>query len=113
MRRLIPVRIAQLAAVAALLALTGGARAADVTANDLKQIGLAYHNHIDAAGKPPAKAKDLSPYFENSKKLLDFLETKQIVFIYNVGLRDMTDGTSNTVIAYVKEAPTKGGWVLM
>src|SRR5262249_47297866 len=38
-------------------------RAADeVTANDLKQIGLAYHSHHDATGKPPGKAEDLGKY---------------------------------------------------
>jgi hypothetical protein len=98
----------------AILALAGTpVAAADVQANDLKQIGLAYHNHLDAAGKPPANAKALAPYFCNSKKLLDYLESKTIVFIYGVGIRDMTAGTSNTVLAYVKDVPTKGGLVLM
>jgi hypothetical protein len=99
----------------AVLLLAGGARAADVTANDLKQIGLAYHNMNDATNKAPAKAKDLAPYFENSKKLLNFLESGQIVFLYNVRLQQILGGagTSNTVLAYVKEAPTKGGLVLM
>jgi hypothetical protein len=100
----------------AVLLLAGGARAADVTANDLKQIGLAYHNFNDATNKAPAKAKDLAPYFENSKKLLNFLESGQIVFLYNVRLQQIIGGgagTSNTVLAYVKDVPTKGGWVLM
>lgn len=98
-----------------VLALAGGARAADVTANDLKQIGLAYHNMNDATNKAPAKAKDLAPYFENSKKLLDFLESGQIVFYYNVRLQKILVGAglSNTVLAHVKDVPTKGGLVLM
>jgi hypothetical protein len=77
-----------------------------------RSIGLAYHNHIDATNKAPQKAEDLAPYFENSKKLLDHLKTKRIEFYYGVGLLQMTEGTSNTVLAYEKDAPEKGGLVL-
>lgn len=102
------------AACAALSLVAGPVAAADTaTANDLKQIGLAYHNHIDATGKAPAKAEDLGPYFCNSKKLLDLLKDEEIVFFYKVGIAQMTAGTSNTVLAYVKDVPDKGGLVLM
>jgi hypothetical protein len=82
-------------------------------ANSLKQIGLAYHNYLDSNnGKAPAKAEDLAPYFENDKKLLDALKSEDLVFFYGVRLVDMTAGSSNTVLAYEKDAPTKGGQVL-
>jgi len=81
--------------------------------NYLKQVGLSYHNYLDAnGGKAPAKAEDLAPYFENDKKLLDALKSEEIVFLYGVRLVDMTAGSSNTVLAYEKDAPTKGGQVL-
>jgi hypothetical protein len=81
--------------------------------NYLKQLGLSYHNYLDAnGGKAPAKADDLAPYFENDKKLLDALKSEDIVFFYGVRLVDMTSGTSNTILAYEKDAPTKGGQVL-
>jgi len=80
--------------------------------NDLKQIGLAYHNCHNATNKAPAKAEDLAPYFENDKRLLGLLKNKDIVFIYGVKLTEMTDGTSNTVLAYDKDVPAKGGFVL-
>jgi hypothetical protein len=83
-----------------------------VNANDLKQIGLAYHNFHDSTGKAPAKAEDLAPHLENNKRLLDHLKTERIVFLYGVRLTEMTAGTSNTVLAYEKDAPKSGGQVL-
>lgn len=99
--------------VAVLVVLSGTAQAQDkVTANDLKQIGLAYHNHIDDLTKAPTKAEELAPYFQNSKKLLDHLKTKRIEFYYGVTIAQMTEGTSNTILAFEKDAPAKGGLVL-
>jgi hypothetical protein len=106
------------AALGLCLALTGTAHAQGAAdkakrTNDLKQIGIAYHAFNDANGKAPAKANDLLPFMENDKRLLGLLENKDIVFMFGVGIRDMTDGTSNTVLAYDKDVPTKGGLVLM
>jgi hypothetical protein len=105
-----------LLAFALLALLAGGATAQNPvqdkkTANDLKQIVISYHLYYDANTKAPQKAEDLAPFFENDKRLLELLKSGQIVFIYGVGILEMTDGTSNTVIAYEKDAPTKGGTV--
>jgi hypothetical protein len=103
-----------IAAAFVLFAPAAGAAPGDArTTNDLKQIGLAYHNCIDATNKAPAKAEDLAPYFENDKRLLGLLKNEDIVFFYNVTIAQMTAGTSNTVLAYVKDVPEKGGLVLM
>ena len=85
-------------------------------ANDLKQIGLAYHNYNDATNKAPSKAEDLGPYLEMNKRLIDMLKNGDVVFIWDVPLKQIVNmgaGTSNTVLAYEKDAPTKGGYVLM
>jgi hypothetical protein len=84
----------------------------NTAANDLKQIGLAYHNYNDANQKAPLKADDLGPYVENNKKLLDALKGGDYVFIYGVTPLQMTQGTSNTVLGYEKDTPTKGGYAL-
>jgi hypothetical protein len=107
-----------IAVVCAVFGLAASSAMADLrndarTTNDLKQIGLAYHNCIDATGKPPANAKALAPFFENDKRILGLLEKEDIVFFYGVGIAQMTAGTSNTILAFEKDAPTKGGLVLM
>jgi hypothetical protein len=93
---------------------SGDARKPRVSEIDLKRIGLAYQNHVDAKTKGPAKADDLGPYLENDKRLLDLLISGEIVFSYNVNYAAMSEfGVPATVLAYVKDVPEKGGWVLM
>jgi Protein of unknown function (DUF1559) len=80
--------------------------------NDLKQIGLAYHNFFAATTKAPAKVEDLEPYYEKNPKITAALKDGTYVFFYNVKLTDMVNGSSNTILGYEKDAPTKGGAVL-
>jgi hypothetical protein len=79
----------------------------------LRQIGIAYANYLDTFNEPPAKANDFATFVENDKRILNPLESGEIVFIFNAGPKEMTDGPGKTVLAYFKEVPTKGGWVLM
>ena len=88
-------------------------RAKAVRTNQLKMIGLAYHNHLDAKRQPPAKIEDLAPFYENDAKITAALKDGSVVFIWKSSIQNMTAGTSNTVLAYEKEAPDKGGLVLM
>jgi predicted Zn finger-like uncharacterized protein len=80
--------------------------------NDLRQIGIAYHNYCDTFRKGPAKAEDLLPFMEKKDVRLLNLLKNDLVFIYHVNIPDMIDGTSNTILAYQKDAPTRGGYVL-
>ncbi len=99
----------------AVLLLSGTAQAQTRTANDLKQIGLAFHNHCDAIAKAPTKGADLAPYLENNKRILDLLASGEIVFLYGVSVQDLVKsgkGLSKIVIGYEKVVPTKGGYVL-
>ena len=110
-RVLLPMSVA----LSLCLLLGGQARAQkpdDPTAvtNDLKEILLAYHNYLTKnKGAAPAKAADLAPFLE--KRALGRLENKSVVFVYGVTLKDMRQGTSNTILAYEKDAPEKGGLV--
>jgi hypothetical protein len=106
-------RVATVLMVCVSVLLAAHARAADaVTANDLKQIGLAYHNYYDSFKKAPAKPEDLSKFLEDNKKLVDAMKSGDIVFVFGVGITDMKDGTSNTVLAYPKDADKNGGLAL-
>jgi hypothetical protein len=108
------IRFAVVCGAAVLTGMPAGAAPTDIrTSNDLKQIGLAYHMHLDANSGPPSKAEDLAPFFDNNARLLKMLKDETVVFFYKVGLNQMPSGSSNTILAYDKDVPQKGGLVLM
>jgi prepilin-type processing-associated H-X9-DG protein len=80
--------------------------------NDLKQIGLAYHSYLSTNNKPPARAEDLAPFYENNVKITTALKDGTYVVYWNVKLMSLVNGTSNTILGYEKDAPAKGGEVL-
>jgi hypothetical protein len=113
-----PRRVLALAAVVLLVgAAAAPARQFDSKKipNDLRQIALAYHSYVDANGKGPAKAEDLAPYLENDKRMVGLLKDKDVVLFYGYKITEIAnaEGTSNTVMGYEKDAPTKGGCVVM
>jgi hypothetical protein len=81
--------------------------------NDFKQIVLAYHSHLDAHKRPPAKAEDLGPFIENDARILGALKSGEYVVIWKSTFQNMPQGTSNTILAYEKQTPEKGGIVGM
>jgi len=83
---------------------------------DLRQLAFAYSFFFDANKRSPANAEELSPYFEKNQKLLKALNDKEVVLIFNappITQIAATDGTSNVVLAYEGQTPTKGGYVVM
>ena len=82
------------------------------TQMDMKMIGLAYHTHLDVTRKPPARAEDLQAFLMESPTALGRLKNGQVVFFWNVHIKDMTAGASNTILAYDKDTPAKGGLAL-
>jgi hypothetical protein len=82
--------------------------------NDLKELVLAYHAFVDAnPGKAPGNLDALSKYFTQDGKVLQAMKEGKYVFFYGARIESMTQGTSNTVLAYEKDVPTRGGLVAM
>jgi hypothetical protein len=81
---------------------------------DLRTLGIAFHDMDFSSPKPPAKPDDLGPSVKNDQRLLGRLRSGEIVFLYNVRLDQMIAGAgaTNTILAYLKDVPTNGGWVL-
>lgn len=107
-------RAVRMLALIALVA-AAGCQGDRKTMNDLKVLGVAYHNYCDANVHGPASEKDLAPFYENDARLSEALRTGKYVFLWNVGARDIVadSGLPSTVLAYEADAPTKGGYVLM
>src|SRR5260221_306338 len=107
------VKLSVFAALAACLLLVGTTRARQVDPKkievDLKTLGIAFQNYLDTFNKPPSKGDDFGPYIEFDKRILGLLKDNNIVFSYDVHRKDMADGGKTTVLAYEKDAPTKGG----
>jgi hypothetical protein len=80
---------------------------------DFRTIGLAYHGYHAANQRGPSKAEDLAKFLQNDKRLLGFLKSGKITFIYGVGIDDMPAGTSATVIAHDRGIARTGGLALL
>src|SRR5437763_845520 len=104
-----------LLAVAGLSGCSGKAVDRVKKVNQMRQIGLAFHafcDDHDAQG--PTKPDDLKPYLKDTDAG-SLLTSGEVVFIWGVSAREASklspDGT-RTILAYEKDAPTKGGVVL-
>jgi hypothetical protein len=90
----------------------GAARSDPAATNDLKQIGLAYHNYYDTFKKGPPNVEALRKFLEDSPGPVQGLKDGRYVFIWNVNLKDYFGSTADTILAYHKDVPTQGGPVV-
>jgi hypothetical protein len=107
-------------AVVALLLGCGGvakvreAAARAKRANQLKMVGLAYHDFQNSKGKAPAAPADLLPLLTTDPETAQALQNGDIVILWGAQVPgDFPQGTSLTVLGYDKDVPTKGGPVLL
>jgi hypothetical protein len=82
--------------------------------NDMKMIGLAYHNFHDANNKPPSNAQDLLTIDPTVGPAVALIQSGEVIFIFDAKLSDMMQqGSGSTVLAYEAKVPTAGGVVLL
>lgn len=85
--------------------------------NEMKQLGLLYFNFSEShGGQPP---KDIEEFQQaaagdpDAMSVLNLIKSGQITFLYGARMQDMTQGTSNTILAHEATVPANGGIVLM
>lgn len=78
-----------------------------------KQIGLAYHNCVDTTRHGPRNLQELGQYLENNQKILKAIQDGEIVVLYGANPLFMPEGTSNTILAYEKNADRGLRYVLL
>ena len=88
------------------------AAATDQTRDQLKVLGIAYHNHHDAQNRGPADW-DEAIASASDPAAVQALRDKGYQVAWGLRLRDVTVGTSNFVLAYKPEDLNAGGYVLM
>jgi hypothetical protein len=75
----------------------------------LQQLGLIYMNaSID---HPPKNVDDLD--IKNTPKYYNAVKEGGVILYWNVNITQLPAGSSNTILGYVYDVPTKGGAVLM
>jgi hypothetical protein len=73
--------------------------------NAMKQLGLAYHNYLGTVSpKGPPNREALRDFYEKSATIDKLLKEGTVVFIWNAGIQQMPQGTSNTILAYEKDS---------
>jgi serine/threonine protein kinase/formylglycine-generating enzyme required for sulfatase activity len=79
----------------------------------LYAIGIAYHEYSEKHRKAPGKADDLQPFLAKNDAAWKTLGDGTLTFTYGVNLFDIMKDASKYVLAYDKDTPKDGGWVLM
>jgi hypothetical protein len=83
----------------------------------LAQVGALYRDHWELKKKAPTGYKDFAPYAEIMPEGFNALRTGDVVAIWGVRLEDLspeaTGDSADEVLAYQKETPESGGYVLM
>ena len=124
--KLAPIVRVGMVCIALFVLLTSGcgklrdAAARTKKSNDLKQIGLLYHNYLDShKGMAPANADDLAKMASGDPQVgqvVQAVKSGQFVILWGSTITEISKGpggVSSTVLGYEKDVPAAGGLVLM
>jgi hypothetical protein len=78
---------------------------------DLKDLALQYQTQADT-GNPPKKLEDLADYQRTNSKVYQAIKEGHYIVLWGSDPARAQAGTTNTVLAYEKDVPTKGGVVV-
>jgi hypothetical protein len=85
--------------------------------NDLKQLGLTYHNYYETNHKGPATLDDFIKFAQQADPgatpVIANLQSGMYVIYLGVDISKLPDGSGNTVLGYEANVPMAGGPVLM
>jgi hypothetical protein len=89
-----------------------------VSSDDIKYFGIALVGYADFKEKAPTSIDDilaLKATADLPKKTVELVRSGDIVGVWNVNFTKYraTKDLDDHVIAYEKDAPTRGGWVMM
>lgn len=90
----------------------------DPRGHEMFLIGRAYNRYCLERGLPPQRMEDLRTALSETaagRSAYDRLILGEIIFFYGVSFTEMQRqaGASATVLAYERQVPKDGGWVLM
>jgi hypothetical protein len=87
---------------------------ADAQSLELQEVSDLLHAAAGAAGRPPAKLADLDRYKSMYPRGYDAVKSESIVVLWGTPLKGEGDvGKDEVVMAYHKDVPTAGGYVLL
>lgn len=75
----------------------------------LEEVAQLVKQHVDDTRRPPRRLEDLSPYEPGLVIGYEGLKRGEVILFYGAGL----SGDAKTVLAYEKDVPADGGYVLM
>ena len=106
-------KYAGIALCAGLLAGCSSGTAANQVKNDLQELKLLLRAAAKRAGPPPARLADLDVFQSKYPEVYGLVKSGNLVVLWGTPLKAEKDaGKSEMVVAYGKDVPTDGGYVL-
>lgn len=82
--------------------------------DNLRGVNDLLHSAAGATGRVPAHVADLSRYQKMSPRGYEAVKSGDIVVLWGAAVKGEEDvGKDETVLAYEKDVPTEGGYVLL